>query len=102
MSTMQLMAQFSLSRAVAFALASSAAIAEDTAKSGKTLTPQQQRMVDCNKQASGMSGDERKTFMSSCLKAAAAASPAPVADTATATASTAKMTREEKKKSCGA
>ena len=33
-------------------------------------TAQQQRMADCNKQASakGMKGDERKDFMSSCLK----------------------------------
>jgi len=31
------------------------------------LTSQQQRMKDCNTQASGMSGDPRKQFMSSCL-----------------------------------
>jgi hypothetical protein len=31
------------------------------------LTSQQQRMKDCNAQASGMSGDTRKQFMSSCL-----------------------------------
>jgi len=37
----------------------------------KPLTPQQQKMTDCNKQAGEkkMSGDERKQFMSSCLKA---------------------------------
>jgi hypothetical protein len=34
----------------------------------KTLTPQQQRMSDCNKQATGKKGDERKSFMSTCLK----------------------------------
>ena len=36
----------------------------------KAPTAQQQRMADCNKQASakGMKGDERKSFMSSCLK----------------------------------
>lgn len=39
--------------------------AADTAPKG--LTPQQQRMKDCNAQAKGMKGDERKTFMSSCL-----------------------------------
>ncbi|ALM82640.1 PsiF family protein [Bordetella sp. N] len=40
------------------------------AENGKTLTPQQQRMKDCNGQASGKSltGDARKTFMSTCLK----------------------------------
>jgi hypothetical protein len=32
------------------------------------LNSQQQRMKDCNTQASGMSGDARKQFMSSCLK----------------------------------
>jgi hypothetical protein len=30
-------------------------------------TPQQQRMADCNKEATGKTGDERKTFMKSCL-----------------------------------
>jgi hypothetical protein len=28
---------------------------------------QQQKMKDCNKKAEGKKGDERKTFMSSCL-----------------------------------
>lgn len=31
-------------------------------------TPQQERMKDCNKQATGMKGAERKAFMSKCLK----------------------------------
>jgi hypothetical protein len=31
------------------------------------LNSQQQKMKDCNTQASGMSGDARKQFMSSCL-----------------------------------
>jgi hypothetical protein len=36
----------------------------------KTLTPQQQKMKDCNAQAAtqSLSGDKRKTFMSTCLK----------------------------------
>lgn len=34
----------------------------------KTPTPQQQRMTDCNKSAEGKKGDERKAYMSSCLK----------------------------------
>ncbi|HHG8773850.1 TPA: phosphate starvation-inducible protein PsiF [Raoultella planticola] len=36
----------------------------------KTPTPQQQKMTACNKEASSKSlkGDERKTFMSQCLK----------------------------------
>ena len=34
------------------------------------MTPQQQRMSDCSKQASdkGMKGDDRNAFMSTCLK----------------------------------
>ena len=31
-------------------------------------TAQQNRMKECNAQASGKSGDERKAFMSGCLK----------------------------------
>lgn len=31
-------------------------------------TPQQNKMTVCNKQAGEMKGDERKKFMSSCLK----------------------------------
>ena len=54
-----------------FALTASATAADPAP--AKTLTPQQQRMVDCNKQATGKSGDERKTFMSTCLKGDAAA-----------------------------
>ena len=58
----------------------------------KAHTPQQQRMIDCNKQATGKTGAERKTFMSGCLKGQAAAP---------ATAS-AKTTQQEKMKSCNA
>jgi hypothetical protein len=38
------------------------------AASGKELSPQQQRMRDCNAEAKGKTGDARKKFMSSCLK----------------------------------
>ncbi|MFC4276390.1 PsiF family protein [Achromobacter aloeverae] len=43
---------------------------EKPAENGKALTPQQQRMKDCNAQAAtkSLSGDARKTFMSTCLK----------------------------------
>lgn len=36
----------------------------------KTMTPQQQRMTTCNQQATAktLKGDERKTYMSDCLK----------------------------------
>ncbi|MBU6247578.1 MAG: phosphate starvation-inducible protein PsiF [Xanthomonadaceae bacterium] len=59
------------------------------AATGKPMTAQQHRMADCNKQASGKKGDERKAFMKSCLKGGAAAAPA-------------KMTQQEKMKKCNA
>lgn len=51
-----------LAVAVLFALA---------APASSQLNSQQQRMKDCNTQASGMTGDARKTFMSSCLSGGA-------------------------------
>ena len=52
------------------------AFAADAAPA-KPLTPQQQRMKDCNAQAADKKGDERKAFMSTCLKGqTAAATPA--------------------------
>src|SRR5688572_7137747 len=35
----------------------------------KKPTAQQQKMTQCNQDAAGMKGDERKAFMSKCLKA---------------------------------
>lgn len=72
---------------LALALAATTAVhAADTSTPAKNA--QQQRMVDCNKQATGKTGDERKAFMSSCLKGEAAAP--------------AKMTQQEKMKACNA
>jgi hypothetical protein len=48
-----------------------------TAPAGAQLTSQQQRMKDCNTQASGMSGDARKQFMSSCLSGSATETKGP-------------------------
>ena len=75
--------------ALAFA-ASTAFAAPQAADTGAKKAPnaQQQRMTDCNKQATGKTGDERKAFMSSCLKGEAAAP--------------AKMTQQEKMKACNA
>ncbi len=55
---------------VRFAALASGALAQDKDKSAKPLTAQQQRMKDCNAQAGdkGLKGDERKSFMSSCLQ----------------------------------
>lgn len=50
------------------AFATGAIAASPQAPAKKDLTPQQQRMSTCNTQATGKKGDERKAFMSSCLK----------------------------------
>jgi hypothetical protein len=44
-------------------------LSNDTAASGKEMTPQQQKMSACSKDAAAqhLSGDERKKFMSTCL-----------------------------------
>ena len=53
--------------------ASAASAATTAAAPEKTLTPQQQRMSTCNHESAlkTLKGDERKTFMSTCLKKAA-------------------------------
>ena len=61
--------------AAMLALATLGAHAADDAKPKKELTPQQQRMSDCSKQSKGMGKDEKKTFMSACLKGEAASAP---------------------------
>ena len=54
--------------ALGLSLSLGAAHAEDAAK-----TPQQNKMASCNKEAGEKKGDERKKFMSECLKAKPAA-----------------------------
>jgi psiF repeat-containing protein len=72
--------KFVSTAALALALSFAAASAFAAEAPARTLTPQQQRMKDCNSQAAGKKGDERHAFMSSCLKggttAAAASQPA--------------------------
>ncbi|HEV7778247.1 MAG TPA: PsiF family protein [Luteibacter sp.] len=68
-----------------FLLAGAAFAAPQAAK--KELTPQQQRMSTCSTQSAGKKGDDRKAFMSSCLKGDSAA-PAP------------KMTQQQKMTAC--
>jgi len=53
----------------------------------KKLTPQQEKMKSCNAEAGDKKGDERKAFMSSCLKAGSPAAP---------------MTQQDKMKKCNA
>ena len=54
-----------------------AMLAALTIPASAQLSSQQQRMKDCNTQASGMSGDARKQFMSSCLSGVAAETKKP-------------------------
>jgi hypothetical protein len=81
-----------LTLAAALALAvSTSAFAAPAKESGTaaTMTPQQTRMGDCNKQAAGKKGDERKAFMKTCLSGnSAMAAPA------------APMTQQDKMKKC--
>lgn len=75
----------------AFAFAGASFAATAPAKMAKPHTAQQQRMIDCNKQATGKKGAERKAFMSSCLKGSS-----------TAAAPSAMKTQQQKMKSCNA
>ena len=43
--------------------------APNMAAASAPMTAQQSRMGDCNKKATGKTGDERKAFMKSCLSA---------------------------------
>lgn len=65
-----------------------------TGPTAKTLTPQQQRMSNCNAEAKtkALKGADRKTFMSACLKGQTTAPDAP----------TAKQTQQQKMTSCNA
>ncbi|AUL48993.1 PsiF repeat family protein [Bordetella trematum] len=55
--------------------AGAGAPATTPAPTSKEMTLQQQRMVACNKSAAGKTGDDRKAFMSSCLKGEEPAKP---------------------------
>ena len=71
-----------ISAALAFAGTAFAASPATPAATTKPHTAQQQRMIDCNHQATGKKGAERKAFMSSCLKGHASAPAAASTDTA--------------------
>ena len=81
-----------VSAAFAFTGAAFAAAPQsnNAAPATKPHSAQQERMIDCNKQATGKKGTERKTFMSACLKGHAAAAPS------------ARETQQEKMKTCNA
>jgi len=71
---MQIKSITSLVFACVFAIGAGSAVAAQDAdnigKSGKPLTTQQLRMKNCNAEAreQSLKGDERKAFMSTCLK----------------------------------
>lgn len=55
----------------------SAQAADPAPAAGKALTSSQQRMADCNKEAAGKKGPERRDFMRECMHGGgAAAAPA--------------------------
>jgi hypothetical protein len=89
-----------LALAFAMAIGSGAAFAADTTATGKPLTAQQEKMKSCNADAKtkSLAGDARKTFMKGCLSGSAAA-PATAAAPA-APAPMAKVSQQEKMKSC--
>lgn len=70
---------FVLALGLGFAATGASADEVPLSKSGKPLTAQQQRMGDCSRQSKGKTGDERRSFMSACLKGQVAAMPAPAA-----------------------
>ncbi|MEO8836626.1 MAG: PsiF family protein [Caldimonas sp.] len=86
------MKQFLALTALALAVSTSAFAtshkeAPGMAASG-AMTAQQSKMGDCNKQATGKKGDDRKAFMKSCLSGESAMAPAMP------------MTQQDKMKKC--
>lgn len=73
-------------------------------KPAKELTPQQQKMKDCNAEAKtkALKGDERKTFMKGCLSAKGAPAAAAAAPAAAEPAMDKKATQQAKMKTCNA
>jgi len=58
-----------LSVAVAVVLVTTVLRTPAWAQTENKRTAQQEKMVKCNKKATGMKGDERKAFMKKCLSA---------------------------------
>ena len=76
--------------ALALSAATLSPVFAANAAASKPMTAQQTKMGECNKQAVGKKGDERKAFMKSCLSSHATAAAA------------APMTQQEKMKKCNA
>lgn len=79
-----------------------------SAAAEKAATPQQQRMRDCNKEAEGLKGQERKDFMKQCLSGKQAANKAAREErraenqAAREERQEARQTQQEKMKACNA
>lgn len=82
-----------LSLLAASAVLAFATVSAHAAQTGKTLTPQQQRMAECSHQSKGKKGAEHKAFMSACLKGKSMGTPMH-------SEKTGKMTQRERMKSC--
>jgi hypothetical protein len=54
--------------AICLAVAATGAVAQDKKEPSAAQKKQQARMKDCNAKAGDKKGDDRKKFMSSCLK----------------------------------
>ena len=104
---MSIKSMSALALALAFAFGGAGLHAEELSKSGKPLTAQQLRMKNCNAEAksNALKGDERKAFMSTCLKGGHAATPvATVEDEAAEAApavAKAPTARQLQRKACG-
>lgn len=84
-------------------IGASAFAADPTPRPNSNSLPQQQKMKDCNAQAGDKKGDERKEFMSTCLKAGSTATATPAATPAATAAPAKPMTaQQEKMKTCNA
>lgn len=92
-----------LALSLAVAIGANFAHAEELGKSGKPLTAQQSKMKTCNADAKSqaLKGDERKAFMSSCLKGSAAKAATPATESAPVVAKV-DTPRQAQRKACGA
>lgn len=89
--------------ALGLSLSFGAAHAADAPAAPTAKTAQQNKMVTCNKDATGKKGDERKAFMKECLSAKPAAAAAESAAPAPAPAEEAAGTSQQSKmKTCNA
>ena len=59
--------------AICLAFATTAAYAQDKKEASAAQKKQQTRMKECNERAGDKKGDERKKFMSACLKGGSSA-----------------------------